>query len=188
MSYALLDPQPAARDSTLAFDAVAPGLYPGETAFVLAGGEFTALSVDTKWLDNGAGVTFTAYARHIIADGTTILDSLGQQIETSFSHTADPGTILSYGVDVIAREMMYALMGLPLTTQNVGGVDVPLFDWHGDVLNNVNITTQAQFASVSGVGIVNPGNILGTPTDTTVYLQAEDGTVLQTELGADITL
>jgi hypothetical protein len=115
MSYTILDPQPAARAAELEDDAVGPGLYAGEIAVQLAGGDLAAVSVTAERLANGGGVALTARARAIEADGSTRLCAQDKPIETAAAHKADVTAVTRDGVDVLSREMLLLVLGEPET-------------------------------------------------------------------------
>jgi hypothetical protein len=87
------------------------GLAAGEAAVVLAGGETAAVSVSSRWLENGGGVAFVAGARWIDPDGVTRLCPNGQQIRVEATHSADPHSVREFGVDAISRELLLAVLG-----------------------------------------------------------------------------
>jgi hypothetical protein len=152
MSYTLLSPQPAQRDSSLADDEIGPGLYPDEAAVELDDGSLVAVSAVAKWQENGAGVILTGCARHIDADGTTHLCPYGAHVETSFSHTAGAGQVAQVGVDAIAKEMMLAMLGEPLTG---------LVQWSPELLTNVSIRAAIAAVASTGPTAINPASLLG---------------------------
>lgn len=89
----------------------APGLYPDETLYEIAGAGLVAVSVETRRQENGGGLAITAWARAIEADGSTRLDDLGTEMETSLSATFDWGAVKLRGQKVLEREVLLAVMG-----------------------------------------------------------------------------
>src|SRR5690349_9550477 len=115
MPFTLLDPQP----ENLAANEIAVDLE----------GTLVAVSVTTSWQDNNAGVVFLGTARHIMADGTACLCGNGQEVKTVLSHVADLASVQELGQQVIAKQVMLALLGEPLDTHEVDGEQVPLIPW-----------------------------------------------------------
>lgn len=166
MAYELLKPQPGARDASLAWEDLGPGLYGDETALKLDDGTLVAVSVEPKWLENGGGVVFTGWCRWIDADGQTHLCGHGQQVETAFTHNADAAQIQEHGVQFIAKEMIHLLLGEALTTvevTNEGGklVDHPVTNWNGDIVLNASIRHAIKSVEATGPNSIDAANILG---------------------------
>jgi hypothetical protein len=111
------------------------GLSDGEAAIMLDGGQMVAVSVTSRWLENGAGVAFLASARWIEADGRTLSCPNGQPVRTEATHNADPHTVRVHGVDAIAKELLLAVLGEPQTilerAGEGGGFEAPML-MHGD--------------------------------------------------------
>lgn len=112
MTYAIASVQPELRDPQVAWDVRAPGLYPGE-ALVELGDHLAAVSVETEWLANGAGVVLKGCARWCDADGQTHLCPDGKHVETETRHTADPLSIKTHGLPALKKEMLLLMLGEP---------------------------------------------------------------------------
>lgn len=140
MSYIKLDPQPAA-------------LADGELALQLDDGTVVAVSVETKWLSNGSGVSMYGQARWIAADGTAQVDAHQQNIETSLHHNADAEMVKKFDVQTLSKDLIMALLGEPR--------DLVVFDpaeparvmvpWSADTLANAQIRDHITFAKEAGV-------------------------------------
>ena len=137
MAYTIVDPQPPLRDSSLSWGDVGPGLYNDGEVLVSLDTHFAAASVKTQWLDSGAGASLTAVARWCDATGQTQLCPDGCHVETTFSHTADPSIIASYGIAALAKDMLLLVLGEePLTLTADGS---PLINLSEDVKLNIGI-------------------------------------------------
>ena len=166
MAYSLLTPQPGPRDESLSWDDLGPGLYEDETALVLDSNELIAVSVVPKWLENGGGVSFKGWARWMEPNGQTRLCAHGQHIVTSFSCNVDAVLIEQHGVEFIAKELLHALLGEPLTTfesqdQEGNAVTLNTLMWSDEVLLNASIRHALQSVSHTGPMAINAANILG---------------------------
>jgi hypothetical protein len=136
MSYELLDPQPELRAEDLAWEKAGPGLYDdGEVALRLDDGTIVAVSVTPRWLENGGGVAFAAYARWIDEDGATHLDPHGQHTETVMTDNVPAPEIERLTLPAIARELLLAVLGEPATL--IDGR--PLLAWSDEVRLNASI-------------------------------------------------
>lgn len=160
MGYTRIHEQPASRDPALAYEERGPGLYTDETAYALDGGEKVAVSVASRRLENGGGVVFQAWARWIEPDGTTKLDADGQEVETTFQHTADAGMVDNLTIPVIAKEMLLAVLGEPATTRELDGEKIPLVAWGNDLRLDVSIRNACRVAKETGPLALSAGSIL----------------------------
>jgi len=115
MAFEKMDPQPAPRaEEDLApdrYDARAPGLYPGETAYRLDGGDLVAVSVDQLRAENGAGTAFHGCARWIDEDGTTHICQRGLHVEASATANPLAIEIAAHGTGAFARDVALILLG-----------------------------------------------------------------------------
>lgn len=93
------------------YNAVAPGLYPDETLYEIAGAGLVAVSVETRRLENNGGIAVTAWARAVEDDGSTRLDKHGTEMETALSASFDWGAVELRGQQVLEREVLLAVMG-----------------------------------------------------------------------------
>lgn len=145
MMYTILKKQLPLRDTTLDYDTVAPGLYEGETAVQLDTGERVAVAVSSRWLQNGAGVSFKGWGRQITEDGSTMIGPEGQEIATQFVHSESPVTVDKFGLDAISKETLMAILGeMPTIVEwpSAPGEDVvkmPMVNWSEELKLNVNI-------------------------------------------------
>lgn len=162
MSYTLLNPQPGPRDAELDWNDAGPGLYPDESALTLEDGTLVAVSVVPKWLENGAGVAFTGWARWMNEDGSTRLCEHGQHIESSVSYTASAPQVAELGVPAIAKELLLVLLGEPLTQQTLDDdTDMDLIPWSPEFNLNASIRHAITAVEHTGPVAINPANILG---------------------------
>lgn len=144
--YTKITPQPA-------------NLAEGEMALVHQNGTMVAVSVTSKWMANGAGMSFECKARWIDADGTSHTCPHGQDVHTNFTHTADHGAIDIIGENVITRELTYALLGCEMTIQGEGIDAGAILPFSQELLNNVSILKAIDAVNVSGP--MDVGNALG---------------------------
>lgn len=159
MSFTLITPQPAPRSSALDYDDVGPGLYAGETALELDTGDLVAVSVESQWLENGAGVAFKSCARWINADGSTRLCPNDCHIETNASHTADAVSVQAHGVAALGKEMLLLVLGEEPTLITIDGEEVPIIGWSADVRLNASI--RHALACSAETGTSDPATLLG---------------------------
>ena len=110
MPYTKMKKQPARRKHPMP-DALARGLYEDETAVTLDDGTLVAVSVERHWQENGSGIAFHAYARHIQADGQTNTAPNGAHVEAAVTFNADPVTLSQFGEDAIATELARLTLG-----------------------------------------------------------------------------
>lgn len=162
MSYTKINPQPAARASTLAANEIGPGLYPNEVAVTLDTGQDVAVYVDATPTDNNAGIIFYASARAIAADGTTLLHGNIQMV-TECQHASSQAEVTQYGASALAQCMALAVLGepIPTTTINSGGTQVtqPIIPWDANFLANVSIRTM--FTASTAATAVTTSGVLG---------------------------
>lgn len=128
MAYTIIDPQPSLRAAELAFDDIGPGLYDDGEVLIMIDTNYAAVSVDTSWLTNGAGVAFTATARWCDDTGQTQLCPNGCHVETLFSYTADPATVNTHGVTALAKDMLLLVLGedtILLNDESLPVINVP---------------------------------------------------------------
>lgn len=97
---------------------IAPGLFPGEALYEIDGVGLAAVSVDTRRLENGAGIAITAKVRAIEPDGTSKTDPHGQEIATGFSPSFEWAYVeamgsgdLDAGQKLLEKEVLLAVMG-----------------------------------------------------------------------------
>lgn len=148
MGYTKLKTQPAS-------------LFVGETAIQLDDGTTVAVAVEPTWLENGAGVSFLATARHIDAEGATQLGPHGQYLRTGFTFTADPSQAASKKqISAIAKEMLFALLGEPPTMRTIKGVEIPLLALSDEVRANANIRQHITVAAATGPTVIDVGKVL----------------------------
>lgn len=163
MGYTLITPQPAARSEMLHDDQLGTGLYAGETALELDDGNLVAVSVEPKWLENGAGVAVSGCARWIDADGQTKTDAYGQHIESNTSVTYDAASVQKFGITALAKDMLLVLLGEP--RENVvheEGLDPsPITTLTSDALAAVNIRNHMAMVQDTGPTAVDPASLLG---------------------------
>jgi hypothetical protein len=156
---AMLDRR-AADGAEAPYDQVAPGLYPDETAFELDDGSHVAISVETYWQPNGAGVAFHAYARWIDADGSshTAPAEPGKdgQVEAAFTTSVTVDQAKKYGVDSLATDAARILLGEDPKEQidvEVAKGDppqrVPVLNVSDEVLANARIRDQIKLAKAA---------------------------------------
>lgn len=165
MAFAIAAEQPPPRAAELAWDDVGPGLYADETALELDDGTIVAVSVEPKWLANGGGVSFTAWARWIEADGTAKLSPHEDWIETTLTHHADPFTVERLGVAGVAKELLLAVLGEPATMRDVDGQAVAELPLSADIRRNVSIRTALRSVADTGPAAIDAGAVLVPPPD-----------------------
>lgn len=137
MTYTIVDPQPPLRDVNLAWEDIGPGLYDDGEVLVSIDTNYAAVSVKTQWLDNGSGAAFTATARWCDNTGQTQVCSNGCQVETVFTHTADPSTIATYTVSALAKDMLLLVLGEnPITLTGEG---TPVINLSEEVKLNISV-------------------------------------------------
>lgn len=90
-----------------------PNVTADEVVIQLDGDIVAVTSGVPRWLPNNAGVVFEASGRWIEEDGTTKLSPHGDPVVTTMTHCADAISTATYGADVIARELLLALLGEP---------------------------------------------------------------------------
>lgn len=112
MTYAVTSPQPS-------------GLLPGETAVTLDTGQLVAVSLTATPVDNNAGMVFTAQARAINADGSTVMHGAVAML-TAGSHLSSHDEFTRLGASVIGKGMVQAVLGEDLATETIdsGGTSV----------------------------------------------------------------
>ncbi len=132
-----------------------------ETALNVDSSTIIAVSVVPKWLDNGAGMSFSGTCRLIDDAGNTQIDGHGQEITTALNHSSDHNEVDTLGVDTIAQQISFALIGQPLTTRVVDGETVPLIPFSDDALANANIQKAKTVAAMSNPNTINIGDVLG---------------------------
>lgn len=161
MTYTKLATQPPQRDPTLPYDAVAPGLYPDETAVTLDDGTLVAVSVERHWLSNGGGIAFHGYGRWINADGSTELAPNGAHVEATHAFTADPLTLQAFGEDDIATEVALLVLGeqpklLKSVPQESGPSTVqPVLDVSDEARLNASIRHQVKAVTATRSSAIN---------------------------------
>lgn len=120
--------QPEA-DFYIPYNEVAPGLYEDETVYTLDTGESIALSCRGKRDPLGAGMRFRGWARVIEADGSTMRDKHGAEMELSFSWPCEPAMFdyiddpVGSGEGKIGREIMLLMLGEEPTMVPIKGGD-----------------------------------------------------------------
>lgn len=154
MTYTVMNPQPAARASTLQDNQLGPGLYPNEVAVTLDSGQDVAVYVEATPAGNNAGIIFYASARAIQADGTTLLHEPGNvQMVTECQHASSQAEVTAYGADALAKCMAMAVLGEPIPTATVssGGTNVTqaIIPWDANFLANVSIRTMFTASTAS---------------------------------------
>lgn len=143
------------------YDQVAPGLYPDETALLLDGKHEVAVSVERKWLPNGAGIAFHAFARLIEKDGATQLTEGEDHIESAVTFHCDPVTLEQFGADAIATDLARIVIGEEpalLRDVPVDGEDpikVPVVALSEEVLSNASIRAQIAAVAVASETTIN---------------------------------
>lgn len=163
MAYTKLEPQPARRAADLDYNDVGPGLYSDETALALDDDTHVAVSVETKWMENGGGVQFAGYARWINEDGSTRLTAHNQHIESNLNYSAGAADVQKFGVSAIAKDILLTMLGeeRELVVHEEGADPAPMIAWSEDFKLNVNIRYQIECAESSGPDAVDPSDILG---------------------------
>jgi hypothetical protein len=165
MTFALADPQPGPRADSLDTEALGPGLYPSEVALALSGGALVAAGLETAWLPNNGGVSFTAWARWIEADGSSRTTAQGERAEIEFRYTADAATIAAMGgVEAIGRELLLAVLGEDGGTRAApadggGAIEVPVLDLGEGVRRTIRI--RAAIAAIESTGPQQAAGLLG---------------------------
>ena len=159
MAYIVVEQTIDPRNVSLAYNDVGPGMYPDESV-IMKNNQLLALSVVPKWLDNNAGVSCIGFARHINADGSTKLTDHNSHVETSLSFTADLNTVERLGIPAIAKEILLALLGEPLTKQTINNEEHDIIMWSDEVKLNANIINAITITSQTGPTAINPADIL----------------------------
>jgi hypothetical protein len=117
MAFSKMAVQPGARAADLLPDEIGPGLYPGEVALQFGAAQFAAVGVDPKWeRDTGGvagGVTITARARYIKADGTTKLTGHDEPLEVEWRARFSVEDVKAFGVKALAKEVALVVLGEP---------------------------------------------------------------------------
>jgi hypothetical protein len=154
MTYTVMNPQPAARASTLLYSEIGPGLYPNEVAVTLDTGQDVAVYVEATPAGNNAGIIFYASARAIAADGATQLHQPGNvQMVTECQHASSQAEVSANGADSLAKCMAMAVLGepIPTTTVNSGGTNVTqsIIPWDANFLAAVSIRTMFTASTAS---------------------------------------
>ena len=100
-------------------------------------GELVAVSCN---LDRVAsGVSFHAKARAIKQDGSPVIDSKGDPVETQFIHSAPIAIVESQGSTAIAKDCMMAVLGEATVTP-----------WADVLLSSASIRVSLAAAPISG--------------------------------------
>jgi hypothetical protein len=112
MSYTATNPQPA-------------NLQTGETCVTLDSGQLVAVLLSATPVDNNAGMVFSAQARAINPDGSTVMHGSVQMV-TAGNHMSSHDEVTSLTSAAIGKGMVLAVLGEPLQTTTVdsGGVSV----------------------------------------------------------------
>lgn len=148
MSYKL-PKQPPKRDPELEWEEAAPGLYDDGEVLVQLDDIHAAVSVEHKWLDNGAGVTFFGTARWCDPKGKTQLCPEGQHVESYVSLTVDPVTLAQHDFEAFKKDVLLVLIGeeQQLKTDAGDGNMVDVISLHDTVKLNANIRHAAKTVS-----------------------------------------
>lgn len=137
MAYTVLTQQPS-------------NLQAGETAVSLEDGTIVAVSVVSKRKVNNAGVDFTVTARCLDDEGNVKTCPSGDPITIEFTHSATADEINQLTVNGVAKEMMLAVLGEPLTVGIKDGEEVPLINWSDAFLTHVSIKSMVAVANQTG--------------------------------------
>jgi hypothetical protein len=149
VTYKVAKKQPSPRDPSLTWEDRSPGLYDDGEVLVQLDDIHATVSVEHKWLDNGAGVTFFGTARWCDADGQTHLCPQDQHVETFVSLTVDPVTLSKHDFAALKKEVLLALMGEEpeLKIDDGEGNQVPVIAFSETVKLNGSIRHAAKTVS-----------------------------------------
>jgi hypothetical protein len=145
------------RDADVPFETRAPGLYQDEHVVKLENA-LVAVSVHSKLMVTSGGIEITGWARWIDSAGMTNLDPAEQEVEIETRHTFDAGFVTLFGVDVLCRQVLLALMGEPVEKTGEGEEIRPIIDWPEDVLLQLSIRNAIDVAAKTGV--MNAGDLI----------------------------
>lgn len=191
MAYAPYANQIGRRDPSLAYEDNGPGLYADERVVKLDTGDLVAVSCETKWERGNTGLALHGWARLIHPDGSSIedptgaLDEEGRPVvfETSLTTNIPQSIVDKHGEKVLAKEVMHAVLGEPLTMVDVAvnkkgaassdasiapagttlqptAAQVALIAWRAEVLANASIRSAIKTLKIVKGGI-DPGEALG---------------------------
>lgn len=99
------------RSPDLAYDELGAGLYEDETLFELDTGEEVAVSVKATRFGNGSGLEVIGWVRWIEEDGTTRLDSGGNELEGEYRHSFPIGQVEALGVPALCKSVLLIMLG-----------------------------------------------------------------------------
>lgn len=125
------------------YDTNAPGLYPDEQV-VQIGDDYIAISVEPKWQSNGTGVTLHAWARWLMADGSTqVSPTDGSLVEVQFPASFCNEWLSVHSQSDLASEMIRVMLGedqtmIPLDTSNP--LPMPQAGWPTGVTVDTTLT------------------------------------------------
>lgn len=102
------------------YDMIAPGRYPDETVYKLDTDDLVAISVETSWLPNGAGVSFLGYARWVEEDGQSHVTFDDKEVLSEYTLSIPPEIISQFTVNDVASDVARILLGEdPVLVQDV---------------------------------------------------------------------
>lgn len=134
------------RAEELDYDDIAPGLYPDEAIYELDTGQLVAVSIRTDRHKITNGLVFQAWARAIEEDGSTRLDTLGEELEIEHRHPVDQGILEQRSIPEIAKDVMHLLLGEPVAARDVDGAQVEWIALPPDVRNALSIRSAIKAA------------------------------------------
>jgi hypothetical protein len=123
----------------------AANLAAGEIVVQVDTGELVAVRAIGSVEPNSGNVVIDARARAVAADGTTLADTDGQPIQSSYSASLDAANLTAHGgIDGFRRNMILTVLGEPCP-------DWPgELDRHQDVLDHASIRMNLVAASHAG--------------------------------------
>ena len=151
------------RDEALTDDEHGAGLYPDETLIELDTGELVAVSVTSKRQANTGGLMVCAWSRAVNPDGSTLLDSGGEEIENEHHTTFTPHDVLEYGIDYLNRQVLLLMIGEPLDAPvDENGISTGPLKVSSDVVanasikNDLSVAQQATESEAIGANVLFP--------------------------------
>ncbi len=142
------------RDPDLKWDELGPGRYPNEVIVSITSGEKIAVSVDPKWLENGAGVSLEGNARWVDDTGQTKLDPNGAHVESNLMVTVTMGDVKQFNLKPLAKDVAVVLIGegprLMRPADIINGVLArPVIDVDQNILNGASIKNAADLVKAA---------------------------------------
>jgi hypothetical protein len=134
MSYTKIDQAPFAAN-----------LASGEIAVRLDTGELVAVRAVGSVEPNTGNVVINAYARAVTANGSALMDDIGQAIQSEYCASLDAANLtLHGGIDGFRKQMILTVLGEPANWPH---------DRHQDVLDHASIRSNLVAASHAGTAM-----------------------------------